>query len=50
MHGATSHDYSEIKANKVLALVADFIKEATDLYEEMTGLSFNDQETIDEQN
>ena len=34
---STSHDYDGEKAKAALALMGDFIKDATDLYQEMSG-------------
>ena len=34
---STSHDYDGEKAKAALALMGDFIKDATDLYQKMSG-------------
>ena len=39
----TSHNYSEAQAKETLALVADFITNATQLYERMSGEKWSQQ-------
>lgn len=38
---ATSHDYSGVKADNALAQMEDFIADAIELYQTMSGKSFN---------
>ena len=38
----TSHEYDEAKANETLEVVPDFITDAIDLYEAITGEKWND--------
>lgn len=37
----TAHDYDEAKADEVLKIIPDFIEDAVDLYEAMTGEKWN---------